>query len=59
LKEVAESYPGLDIVLSSGYSEQMVSESRSNLSFRGFLKKPYSMRELKKMMEVMTVSGSQ
>jgi len=41
----------MNVILSSGFSKKMVSESADNLCFRGFLKKPYTISELRNMME--------
>ena len=51
LKAIATLYPGLDVVLSSGFSEKMIDESINNPCFRGFLKKPYTMDELRNTLE--------
>ncbi len=51
LKAVATLYPDLNVVLSSGFTEKMIEESSRNPCFRGFLKKPYTMDELRNMLE--------
>ncbi len=51
LRAIARLYPGLNVVLSSGFSEKMIKESSDNPCFRGFLKKPYTISELKNMLE--------
>ncbi|NOQ21570.1 MAG: tetratricopeptide repeat protein [Candidatus Aegiribacteria sp.] len=51
LREIAKLYPGMDVVLSSGFSEKMIKESSDNPCLRGFLKKPYTMDELRNMLE--------
>ena len=51
LKAIASLYPDLDVILSSGFTEKMIEESSNNPCFRGFLKKPYTMDELRKMLE--------
>jgi len=51
MKEIAVLYPDLNVVLSSGFSEKQINDSRRNPSFRGFLKKPYTMSELRNMIE--------
>ena len=51
LRAIANLYPSLGVVLSSGFSEKMIEESSNNPCFRGFLKKPYTMNELRNMLE--------
>lgn len=51
IREIARNYPGTDVILTSGYSERMILESRDNPCYRGFLKKPYSMDELRQAIE--------
>ena len=52
LSAIASLYPNLGVVLSSGFSEKMIEESSNNPCFRGFLKKPYTMDELRNMLEI-------
>ncbi len=47
LSEVCRLYPDLCVVLSSGFSEDSISESEDLPCYGGFLKKPYSMAQLR------------
>ena len=51
LKAIASLYPDLDVILSSGFTEKIIEESSNNPCFRGFLKKPYTMDELRNMLD--------
>jgi CheY-like chemotaxis protein/signal transduction histidine kinase len=55
IREIARLYPGTDVVLTSGFSERMIMESRDNPCYRGFLKKPYSMEELREAVDKVMV----
>ncbi len=47
ISEIARLHPRMDVILTSGFSEKMIVESRDNPCYRGFLKKPYSISQLK------------
>jgi DNA-binding NtrC family response regulator len=51
IREIARLHPDTDVILTSGFSERMMMESRDNPCYRGFLKKPYSMDELREAVE--------
>lgn len=51
IREIARLYPEMDVILTSGFSKKMIVESRGNPCYRGFLKKPYSMSQLKSTIE--------
>ncbi|OPL19839.1 MAG: hypothetical protein AVO35_02370 [Candidatus Aegiribacteria sp. MLS_C] len=51
IREVSALYPDVRVILTSGFAERMVIESRDNPCYRGFLKKPYSMDELREAVE--------
>ncbi|MBN2607475.1 MAG: tetratricopeptide repeat protein [Candidatus Fermentibacteraceae bacterium] len=51
IREIAGLQIQTDVILTSGFSERMIIESRDNPCYRGFLKKPYSMDELRDAVE--------
>lgn len=51
IREIAGIYPEMEVILTSGFSEKMIVESRDNPCYRGFLKKPYSISQLKSTIE--------
>lgn len=51
IREIARLHPEMDVILTSGFSEKMIVESRGNPCYRGFLKKPYSMCQLKSIVD--------
>jgi tetratricopeptide (TPR) repeat protein len=51
LREIARLYPDVNVILSSGFSETVIRESNENPCFRGFLKKPYTMKELRGILD--------
>lgn len=51
IREVSARRPDVGVILTSGFAERMVLESRNNPCYRGFLKKPYAMDELREAVE--------
>ena len=46
IREISRRFPGIGVILSSGYSETAVDGLDELPCFRGFLKKPYTSAEL-------------
>lgn len=51
IREISTRFPDTGVVLTSGFAEKMILESRDNPCYRGFLKKPYSMDALKEIVD--------
>lgn len=58
ISEISRLHPEMDVILTSGFSEKMIVESRDNPCYRGFLKKPYSMSQLRSTVQGVIGGGS-